>query len=699
MDIVILIVAFVVILFGAELFTNGIEWFGRKLELAEGAVGSVLAAVGTALPETMIPIIAILFASGEASHAVGIGAILGAPFMLATLAMFVTGVAVLSVGPTPRDRRRDAGRHGRPRPRHALLRDRLRDRDRRGVPAARTGLAEVDRGGGPDRDLRLVRQGPLRGRRRASTPRTSRRCASGSSTARPSTIDPAVPRLRVVNLQVLAALGLIIIGAVFFVDAVEHLATTLGIDGALLALVIAPIATELPEKFNSVIWVRQGKDTLAMGNITGAMVFQSTIPTVVALLFASNTWVAAPRLVHRVRLGRHRLPVVGVHLHPDGPPRRPARPGSARRRRLLPGLPGARDRGRGRHVRLAASPERPDVPPRRRDILRRPQHRSPRMLTEKVAETPSPKPHHAPAAGSLDELICYFEGDWVPMRDAKVSIMTHAFMYGTATFEGIRAYWNAEQETLYGLKLREHVERLRQSCRILLMKDVPSVDELTGLIVETVRRNGFREDAYIRPSFYKSTKAIGVRLHNLENELYIVALPFGNYIDTEAGVRVMTSSWRRNADEALPARGKIVGGYVNMAFQKSEAELNGFDEALVLTADGHVNEASAANLFVVRDGVALTPPVSDDLLEGVTRKALMELLATRASRSRALDRPVRAVRRRRGLPVRDRRPGLARSSRSITGRSARARSARSAGWSATATSTPCAGGSPSTATG
>jgi len=249
------------------------------------------------------------------------------------------------------------------------------------------------------------------------------------------------------------------------------------------------------------------------------------------------------------------------------------------------------------------------------------------MLTEKSDATPEPTVHHAPKPGALDELICYFEGDWVPMRDAKVSVMTHAFMYGTATFEGIRAYWNADQERLYGLRLREHVERLRQSCRILLMKDVPSVDELTRLIVETVRRNAFREDVYIRPSFYKSTKAIGVRLHELDNELYIVALPFGNYIDTESGVRVMTSSWRRNADDALPARGKIVGGYVNMAFQKSEAELNGFDEAIVLTADSHVNEASAANVFVVRDGVALTPPVSDDLLEGVTRKALLELLA------------------------------------------------------------------------
>ena len=260
------------------------------------------------------------------------------------------------------------------------------------------------------------------------------------------------------------------------------------------------------------------------------------------------------------------------------------------------------------------------------------------MLDQKSSQASAPEstapestaaaaPATGPAAArDLESVICYFEGEYVPLRDAKVSIMTHAFMYGTAVFEGIRAYWNEEQGKLLGLKIREHVERIRQSCRIMLMENVPSVDELTGLIVETVRRNGFREDVYIRPSFYKSTRAIGVRLHHLENQLYIITIPFGNYIDTESGVRVMTSTWRRNADEALPARGKIVGGYVNMAFQKSEAELNGFDEAVVLTADGHVNEASAANLFMVRDGVALTPPVNDDILEGVTRKAMIELL-------------------------------------------------------------------------
>ncbi len=244
---------------------------------------------------------------------------------------------------------------------------------------------------------------------------------------------------------------------------------------------------------------------------------------------------------------------------------------------------------------------------------------APTKAASTKVESSKPKPV------DLEGLTCYFQGGFVPMRDARISIMTHAFMYGTAVFEGIRAYWNAEQGQLYGVFLREHVERIRNSCRIMLMEPVPSVEELVEIITEVVRRNDFHEDVYIRPSFYKSTKAIGVRLHHLEHDLCVIAVPFGNYIETEAGVRVMTSSWRRNADEALPARGKITGGYVNMAFQKSEAEMNGFDEAIVMTASGHVSEASAANLFVVRDGVVLTPPVSDDILEGITRRAMIEL--------------------------------------------------------------------------
>ena len=244
------------------------------------------------------------------------------------------------------------------------------------------------------------------------------------------------------------------------------------------------------------------------------------------------------------------------------------------------------------------------------------------MLTEQPSASTAPTQPR-----QLDDLIAYFEGDWVAMRDARVSIMTHAFMYGTATFEGIRAYWNEDQGRLYALFVRSHVERIRNSAKMLLMDPVPSADELVTIITETIRRNRFTEDVYIRPSFYKSTRAIGVRLHHLEHELYVIAVPFGNYLDIDKGIRLQTSSWRRNADEALPARGKIVGGYVNMAFQKSEAELNGFDEALVLAPDGHASEASAANLFIVRDKTVITPPLSDDILEGVTRKAVIQLAA------------------------------------------------------------------------
>ena len=291
MEIVVLILAFIVILIGAELFTNGIEWFGHKLELAEGAVGSVLAAVGTALPETMIPIIAILFASGASSHGVGVGAILGAPFMLSTLAMFVTGVAVLWVA-----RRRSTGDEMQVDT--GVLAHDMRYFAIAYAIAIGAAFLPVE----PvwlkwivavvllgiyawyvkghfeeDRNVDATDLAPLRFHRLDAGARR---------------VDPAVPRLRIVSLQVVAALGLIVLGAVFFVDAVGHLATQLNVDSTLLALVIAPIATELPEKANSVIWVRQGKDTLAMGNITGAMVFQSTIPTVVALLFAADAWVA-----------------------------------------------------------------------------------------------------------------------------------------------------------------------------------------------------------------------------------------------------------------------------------------------------------------------------------------------------------------------------------------------------------------------
>jgi cation:H+ antiporter len=293
MDVAILIVAFIVILIGAELFTNGIEWFGRKLELAEGAVGSVLAAVGTALPETMIPIVAILFAPGESGEEIGIGAILGAPFMLATLAMFVTGVGVIGYR-----RRREAGAR--------LVLDGGVLRADIGWFAITYGIALAIAFLPPELVLPryavavalFAMYGWYVKMHFEADPSVD---AEDLAPLRLRRLDPAsrrdqpdVPRLRVVNLQVVIALGLIIIGAVAFVGAVDGIAIALGVDETLLALVIAPIATELPEKANSIIWVRAGKDTLAMGNITGAMVFQSAIPVSVALLFAPMAWSVSP---------------------------------------------------------------------------------------------------------------------------------------------------------------------------------------------------------------------------------------------------------------------------------------------------------------------------------------------------------------------------------------------------------------------
>jgi cation:H+ antiporter len=294
LDLLVLAGAFVVILLGAELFTNGIEWFGRKLELAEGAVGSVLAAVGTALPETMIPIIAILTGGGSgASHGIGVGAILGAPFMLSTLAMFVTGVAVLVVG------RNRPKRDGMPVDTAVLAHDMRYFGIAYAIAIAAAFLPLEP--AWPKWVVAVVLIGIYGWYVKGHFEDDPSVDLDDLAPLRFNRLDPAtpngegvIPRLRVVNLQVLAALGLIVIGAFFFVDSVEHLSNTFGIAPIIVALVIAPIATELPEKFNSVIWVRQGKDTLAMGNITGAMVFQSTIPTIVALLFAADAWHFSP---------------------------------------------------------------------------------------------------------------------------------------------------------------------------------------------------------------------------------------------------------------------------------------------------------------------------------------------------------------------------------------------------------------------
>jgi len=221
--------------------------------------------------------------------------------------------------------------------------------------------------------------------------------------------------------------------------------------------------------------------------------------------------------------------------------------------------------------------------------------------------------------------FAFFKDHIVPIQDAKISIMTHAFNYGTGCFEGIRAYWNEDEKQLYVFKLIEHYERFLRSSRILLMNLPFSAERLAEITVELVRKEGYREDTYIRPLAYKADEIVGVRLHNLHDEVAIFAIPFGRYIESEEGARVAVSSWRRIDDNSVPARAKITGAYINSALAKTEAALNGFDEAIVLTNDGHVSEGSAENLFIVRDGVLITPPVTENILEGITRKVMIQI--------------------------------------------------------------------------
>jgi len=235
----------------------------------------------------------------------------------------------------------------------------------------------------------------------------------------------------------------------------------------------------------------------------------------------------------------------------------------------------------------------------------------------------------------------FYNGDFRRYQDARLGLMTHALHYGTGVFEGIRAYWNDRKEQLFLLAAPEHFDRLRRSGRIMRMTLPHSTEELVKLTLELLRRNEYRTDTYIRPLLYKSSEVIGVRLAGIDESFFIYTAPMGNYVDVESGIRCMVSSWRRVSDQSLPARGKITGAYANSALAKAEAEENGFDEAIVLTTDGHVSEGSAENLFMYKDGVFVTPPVTDDILEGVTRRLLVELIGDELGKKiveRSIDR-------------------------------------------------------------
>lgn len=221
--------------------------------------------------------------------------------------------------------------------------------------------------------------------------------------------------------------------------------------------------------------------------------------------------------------------------------------------------------------------------------------------------------------------FAYFQGRIVPYSEARVGVATHALNYGTGAFAGLRGYWNADQEQLYVFRPRDHFIRLLNAAKMLCCSLDLTPEALVELALNVVRAEGYRRDCYIRPLIYKASEVIGVRLHDLRDELAIYSVPFHKYIERDDDAHVTFSAWRRVDDNAIPARGKICGAYVNSSFIKTDAALSGFDEVLVLTQEGHVSEASAMNVFMVRDGQLITPPVTENILEGITRRSLMIL--------------------------------------------------------------------------
>ena len=212
----------------------------------------------------------------------------------------------------------------------------------------------------------------------------------------------------------------------------------------------------------------------------------------------------------------------------------------------------------------------------------------------------------------------FFQGRFVPLEEAKIPVTTHAFNYGTAVFEGIRGNWNGEQQELYLFRLREHIQRLRQNAKILRIGIGYSDEELMRIVCDLALRNEYHEDIYVRPMAYKSESVIGPRLHNVQDDVLFYLIPLGAYLDSDAGITCTVSSWRRVDDNMIPARAKVSGLYVNNSLAKTEAQLNGFDEAILLNQDGHVSEGSGENIVIVRRGRLITPPPAENVLEGIT---------------------------------------------------------------------------------
>lgn len=235
----------------------------------------------------------------------------------------------------------------------------------------------------------------------------------------------------------------------------------------------------------------------------------------------------------------------------------------------------------------------------------------------------------------------FFEGKIVPLSEAKISIATHGFLYGTAVFGGVRGYWNEEMRRLFVFRPYDHFRRLLNSAKMLAMRIDYDEESLIQLTLDLLRADNWQCDIYLRPTFYKADLGIGVKLHGLKDEFSMFVMAYEKYVKNDTDAHVTVSSWRRIDDNVIPARGKVSGAYVNSALIKTDAARAGFDEALVLDQNGHVSEGSAMNIFMLRDGVLVTPPVTDNILEGITRRSVIELARNELGlevRERSIDR-------------------------------------------------------------
>jgi branched-chain amino acid aminotransferase len=219
----------------------------------------------------------------------------------------------------------------------------------------------------------------------------------------------------------------------------------------------------------------------------------------------------------------------------------------------------------------------------------------------------------------------FFEGNIVPFGDAKISIGTHALQYGTGAFAGVRGYLDDDGKTINIFRLKDHAARLLRSAKLLRMNLPYDIDAVSQILVDLTTKNAPTQDVYFRPFVYKASVQLSPRLQGMEDQLAVYMMPMGDYLDTHRGQKVIVSSWTRIADNAIPSRGKITGAYINSAFAKDQAEEMGADEAIMLGENGEVAEGSGCNLFIVRDGVLITPPITGDVLEGITRRSLLKM--------------------------------------------------------------------------